>query len=120
MKQLSNYTPINEPSSGDPKESVLTPSTPRKLQKKGGKKLMVWGAIKSSGEKVLVKFEGNVNSEKYIAVLKDHLLPFMDLGELFQQDNAPPHTAQKTQFFCGKWCGNFGKLATTVARLEHH
>ena len=60
---------------------------------------MVWGAIKSSGEKVLVKFEGNVNSEKYIAVLKDHLLPFMDLGELFQQDNAPPHTAQKTQTF---------------------
>ena len=84
MEKLST---INESSSEDPKESVLT----QKIAKKEVK-MMVWGAIKSSPYKVLIKFERNVNSEKYIALLKDQLSPFMDLGELFQQDNAPPHT----------------------------
>ena len=70
--------------------------------------MIVWGAVKSSGEKVLVKFEVNVNWEKYIAVLKVPLLPFM-----VQQDNALPHSAQRTQIF-------FRKVVLKFWKTRHH
>ena len=59
------------------------------------KKLMVWGAIREDGERILVRITGTVNSDKYIQILKDHLLDFMYLGEIFQPDNAPAHKSQK-------------------------
>ena len=45
--------------------------------------------------------DGNINSERYIAVLEEHLLP-LDLpgrGVLFQHYNATPHTSRQTQQF---------------------
>jgi hypothetical protein len=50
--------------------------------------------------------EGNINSQKYISILSDCLLPFYDDFPLsfvrdskFQQDNARPHTALATRNF---------------------
>ena len=68
------------------------------------KKLMVWGGIREDGERILVRITGTVNSDKYIQILKDHLLDFMYLGDFFQQDNAPPHKSEKTSQFFAESC----------------
>ncbi len=60
------------------------------------KSLMVWGAIWSTGFRRLVRVVGNMDSKKYIAVLKDNLLPYMTNSHLLQQDNASCHTSEET------------------------
>ena len=59
------------------------------------KKLMLWGCIRSNGEKISSK----VDASCYIQILKNHALNFLDLHEIFQQDNAPAHSAKKTRMF---------------------
>ena len=39
----------------------------------------------------------NVDSDEYTKVIKDHIFDFLDLHELFQQDNGPVHTMIKTK-----------------------
>ena len=63
------------------------------------KKLMVWGCIRSNGERLLVKIENNVNSDEYIKILKENVLDFLYMHEPFQQDNAPAHKSLKTKNF---------------------
>ncbi len=63
--------------------------------------LMVWGCISAYGMGSLHVFEGTMNAERYIMVLKQHMLPFRQClfqGRpcLFQQDNAKLHTAAIT------------------------
>ena len=65
----------------------------------GGKRLMLWGFIKFSGERGLLKIEGKVNSENYIKILNEGLMPNMYLHEKFQQDNAPAHNSEKTKLW---------------------
>ena len=68
-------------------------------------KIMVWGCILSTGLNKLV--EGNLNSEKYLNLLKHDLEPLFDEIPLsmlrsvkFQYDNAPPHRSHKvTEYF---------------------
>lgn len=60
---------------------------------------MVWGCFTYSGLGPLVRLEGRINAVAYIDVLDNHLLGFIDdLGDeeeyLFQEDNAPIHTAR--------------------------
>ena len=64
---------------------------------------MCWGAF---NKKTTVKLDfpvGSINSEKYISVISEKLLPFLKLknyrGMVFQQDNAPPHTSKITKAF---------------------
>lgn len=63
------------------------------------KKLMLWGCIRSNGEKIIVPIKNKVDASCYIQILKDHALNFLDLHEIFQQDNAPAHSAEKTRIF---------------------
>jgi hypothetical protein len=67
------------------------------------RKWMVWGCITATGPGPLVFVEGHIDAQKYIALLRGHLIPFMDsiplsrrFHTLFHQDNTPPHRAQST------------------------
>lgn len=70
----------------------------------GGGGLMMWGCFSGKGLGPLVKVEGKMNRFGYIEILEHHLLPlikkeFNCKGYLFQDDNAPVHTAEDVQ----KW-----------------
>ena len=60
---------------------------------------MVWSAFSSHGVLGLHRFQGNVTADSYIQVLDQHLLPFLEEHQniQFQQDNARPHTANRTR-----------------------
>ena len=66
--------------------------------KHGGGGIMVWGCISSKGVGRLHRVEGTINAAHYIKILKFCALPsikhhFKDGDGIFQQDNAPCHTA---------------------------
>jgi len=70
----------------------------------GGGGLMMWGCFSGKGLGPLVKVEGKMNRFDYIEILGNYLLPlikdeFNCRGYLFQDDNAPVHTAADVQ----KW-----------------
>ena len=57
----------------------------------------VWGAITSRGAISLEIFEENLNSSRYLAILKKkrkELRKKLPEGFIFQQDGSPVHTAQ--------------------------
>ncbi|CAB4481831.1 unnamed protein product [Rhizophagus irregularis] len=72
-----------------------------------GGRLMVWGCFSGKGLGPLVKAGGNmktINHHDYIQILESHLLPFINNNYngqdyLFQDDNAPAHTAKNVK----KW-----------------
>jgi len=59
---------------------------------------MVWGAISYARKTQLVPIQGNLNAASYRdEILQSHLLPAIDARrEIFQQDNARPHTERST------------------------
>ncbi|KAF2885323.1 hypothetical protein ILUMI_20855 [Ignelater luminosus] len=63
--------------------------------------IMVWGSMSSSSVGRLYFADGTINANKYIEILKWHLLPTIESLELdsrkrvFQQDGAPCHSARK-------------------------
>ena len=69
--------------------------------KHGGSGIMVWGCFSAAGVGDLVRVEQKIDAAVYVDVLRDHLIPSAHrlIGPefLFQQDNAPPHTARITQ-----------------------
>lgn len=75
--------------------------------KHGGGSIMVWGAFSSAGVGVLVRCEKSVTAAEYLKILRKGLLPsiqslFPDENHeniVFQQDNAPAHTAKVTKRF---------------------
>lgn len=67
--------------------------------KHGGGGIMVWGCFSGKGLGPLIKVEGKMNSHDYIEILESQLLPLINKnfnrrGYLFQDDNAPVHTAK--------------------------
>jgi len=80
-------------------EDPLDFALPRVQQ--GGGHIMVWGAINSSGTISLVKCNGWINSEKYVEMLEDDILPVLRsrCGNSFilMQDGAKCHTAVNTK-----------------------
>lgn len=64
----------------------------------GGGSVMMWGAISYTGRSELVLVQGNLTAVRYRdEILRPYMLPIMDRQrELFQQDNARPHTARLT------------------------
>ena len=67
----------------------------------GGGSVMMWGAISYALKPQLVHIPGNLNAARYRdEVLTPHMLPAMNLRrEVFQHDNARPHTARATVDF---------------------
>jgi len=65
--------------------------------------IMVWGCFCNNKLGPLVLVDGTLNSDKYIELLKEHLIPFLNnLGienHIFQDDNAPCHASARTK----KW-----------------
>jgi len=80
----------------------------------------VWCAISSQGIIGPHFFDGTVNSQSYLALLKETLLPEIrrrndDEDVYFQQDGAPPHYAQAVrdwldENFPGRWIGRRGPI----------
>ena len=68
--------------------------------------IMVWGAICSNGTAFIARITGKINAEKYITLLEEVVFnsSTSDLPEnyIFQQDNAPVHTAVKTREYFKK------------------
>jgi transposase len=72
---------------------------------------MVWAFLSATGKGPLVFVDGTINAEKYIAILQQHLIPFLEEMPLstlsrviFQQDNARPHSARATTSFLQQQC----------------
>ena len=69
----------------------------------GGQRLLFWGAINGSGQLYFRCIPGIINSESYCEFLRKKALPAIrkKCGRkfIFQQDNARPHRALKTQQF---------------------
>jgi transposase len=68
----------------------------------GGGGIMVWGCFSGKGLGPLVKVSGKLNRLGYIKILEKHLLPLINNNfnykkYLFQNDNAPIHTAKDVQ-----------------------
>jgi hypothetical protein len=70
-----------------------------KTVKHGGKSIMVWGAIKGNGDRILIKFKKNADSVEYQRILSEGLLAFYDCDKIFQQDGAPCHRSKSTEKF---------------------
>ncbi|GBC12975.1 IS630 family transposase [Rhizophagus irregularis DAOM 181602=DAOM 197198] len=72
--------------------------------KHGGGGVMMWGCFSGKGLRPLVKIDGKMNHQNYIQILESHLLSLIDnnfngKNYLFQDDNAPVHTAKNVK----KW-----------------
>ena len=65
----------------------------------GGGIVMMWGAISYACKTQLVHIPGNLIAARYRdEVLTPHMLPAMNLRrEVFQHNNAWPHTAHSTE-----------------------
>ena len=64
----------------------------------GGGSIMFWGCFGWRGVGPLVAVEGNMNSDTYVDVLANYLVPWIrdHPSIIFQQDGAPCHTASYT------------------------
>ena len=63
--------------------------------------IMVWGCFCNNKLGPLVLIEGTLNSDRYIELLEEYLLPFLNNldveNHIFQDDNAPCHASIKTR-----------------------
>ena len=61
--------------------------------------IMVWGGFSSKGVTPIRLVDGNLNSEKYIQILEDCVIPlYGDINDkltFFQQDNASCHVSKR-------------------------
>lgn len=62
-------------------------------------KVHVWACITIGGLESFHIFTNNLNSDRYIDFLFEHLVPIYDEQYIFQQDNSSIHTAKKTKTF---------------------
>ena len=67
--------------------------------KSGQQGIMVWGCFTKNGLGPLVRLEGRITAVIYINILENYLLPYIDTLDdqenyIFQEDNAPIHTAR--------------------------
>ena len=69
----------------------------------GGKSIMFWGLFCSKSVLNLHECEVQMNSDKYVALLKENIILFAkekyDNLHIYQQDNATIHVSHKTRAF---------------------
>lgn len=92
----------------DSGSSAFSKNLVRPTVKFGGGSIMIWGCMTYTGLGHMHEVDGKMNSDQYIHILEQDLLPtmheirtfpFEDL--IFQQDNDPKHMSKKTL----KWIG---------------
>jgi transposase len=66
-------------------------------------KVHMWGCITLGGFEVYHLFDDNLNSNKYMDILYEHLIPIYTSDFYFQQDNSPIHTAKNVNAFLTKF-----------------
>ena len=86
------------PGSAEEKENVM------EINKTGRVSVNVWVCMTGAGLGQLVLIDGNLNSLKYIEIIRDHMLPwawqeFIGENIVFMQDHATPHTSLATREF---------------------
>lgn len=71
------------------------------IQNRGYGSVTVWGGILGGIKTPLVRVNGRLNAERYIDLLRNHTLPFINNNNVayLMQDNAPAHRALATQQF---------------------
>jgi len=62
-----------------------------KTVKYGGSSILVWGAIRGDGTKVLCRCPHILNSKEYQTVLDRSLMPLLQNSSIFMQDGVPCH-----------------------------
>jgi transposase len=66
-------------------------------------KIMCWGAVSTRFKSKLVVVQGTMTAIRYVDILKRYLInqnsKFNESSEVFQQDNAPCHTARLSKSF---------------------
>lgn len=64
----------------------------------GEKGLMVWGCLSSNGTGSIVLLDGKITADVYLKILEEYAIPdgrrLIGPNFIFQQDNAPIHTAK--------------------------
>ena len=70
-----------------------------KTVKYGSKSIMIWGAIKSDGNRMLILLMKNADSIEYQRVLKEGLFLIYKSDSVFQHDGAPCHRSKSTDVF---------------------
>ena len=81
---------------------------------------MMWGCFSGKGLGPLVKVDGKMNRHDYIQILDSYLLPLIDndfngQGYLFQDDNAPVHTAKDVK----NWIKMKGIKILKIGQVNH-
>lgn len=93
---------------GNRRAWVDTRAPARKHQRRqaGGGGIMIWLCFGYFGVGDAVEVKGNVNSEKYVEMLEEHLFfsarRCVKAGYIFQQDNAPGHRSAYTKAWFAK------------------
>ena len=78
--------------------------------KSGYQSISVWAAFSLYGRTPLVRIEGNLNQQKYVTILKEHLLPYAKTYHsgtnlcIFQQDGCGLHRAKSIGSFMEAEC----------------
>lgn len=73
-------------------------------RRQGSGSIGIWACLSYDGVKFFKLYKGRLNAESYQDILGDYLLPSLDLMEekefaIFQQDNAPCHSANVIKDF---------------------
>jgi transposase len=86
------------------KQEKYDPKNVRGKSKGGYISQMIWGCFAGNKLGPIVFVDGKINSDVYMGILQENLLPFIDAlvadgpaSPIFQQDNASSHVSNRTQ-----------------------
>lgn len=85
-----------------PKGKRFSEEYTTKTKKFGGQSIIVWGAVKSNGDRKLIRSLGTIHSTEYQRILEHGLLPLLDAKTIFQHDGAPSHRSKSTEEWLAK------------------
>ena len=77
---------------------------------------MIWGAISWKSRGPIISLQGKINSRHYLQILSDQVHPMVQVlfpngNAIFQDDNAPIHTARIVKEWHEEHCNEVDHLA---------